>query len=110
MEKYRVCFCPNNLKPFTWSVSSFEEGCKTKAILCEFDLGRLDPAHLIGEGPSQRCVAAYKAYRRSYGINHPDLIFISTCTVDRLIDEQWYVAEDEYNDQVEELDPYQESF
>lgn len=113
MEKeYRVCFSPNGLSPFTFKVPSFNEGVKVQSELCKFDLGQDydEQNKLVG-----RCIAGYRAYRRRHGINHPDLIAFSTCTIDVKVDGVWLVAEmdGEFDDDgfpIEEPDPYCESY
>lgn len=102
--EYRITFSPNNLAPFTWLCPTFESACKLANELTDFDLGRYDNLTTA----SERMLSAYKAYRRGHGINHPDLVFTSSCTVDKKIDGQWYICSEDL--ETEEEEPYMEAF
>lgn len=103
---YRITFSPNNLEPFTWKVKTFPTAVEYADLLTKFDLGRISEASLLGD--RLRMIAAYKAYRRKHGINHPDLIFISTCTIDKKIGDYWWIVSE--NLEEEDMEPYLEAF
>lgn len=103
---YRVCFSLNGLTPFTWKTSTFELATEYANVLCNFDLGRIKEQDT--SSAHQRMLAAYKAYRREHGVNHPSMIITSTCTIDRLVDGTWYIVSEDL--ETEEEDPYMESY
>ncbi len=111
-RKYRVCFSPNGLEPFTFNLPSYDVAMTVLNELAKFDLEQsYDNSNKVVED----VVTAYKAYRRKHGINHPSMIQFSTGTVDVLVDGVWYIAEseceeDENGNAIEELEPYMESF
>lgn len=89
---YRISFSPNMLQPFTWKCSSFEQACDLANLLADFDLGN----QVNSDTPIvNRMISAYKAYRRQHSINHPDLIHISTCTIDKFEDSKWYIVSED---------------
>lgn len=104
---YRISFSPNMIEPFTWKCSSFEQACLLANWLADFDLGQKpdnsDDLPIVG-----RMISAYKAYRRQHGINHPDLIHTSTCTIDKYIDGQWWIVSEDLEE--EDLEPYMEAY
>lgn len=102
--EYRITFSPNNLEPFTWLCPTFESACKLANELADFDLGRYDNLTKA----SEKMLSAYKVYRRSHGINHPDLIFMSTCTIDKKINGYWWIVSEDLENEDEE--PYLEAF
>ena len=102
--EYRITFSPNNLEPFTWLRPTFESACSLGKELADFDLGIYDTLTKA----SERMIAAYKAYRRKHGINHPDLICISTCTIDKKINGCWWIVSEDLENEDEE--PYLEAF
>lgn len=101
---YRVTFSPNNLEPFTWLCPTFESACDLGIQLADFDLGIYDQL----KPNSERMIAAYKAYRRKHSINHPDLVFISVCTIDKKIGDLWWICSEDMKE--EEEQPYMEAF
>lgn len=105
--EYRITFSPNNLEPFTWLCESFDKASILANYLCEFDLGRKphqsDEYAIVG-----RMIAAYKAYRRKHSINHPDLIFISTCTIDKKIGDYWWIVSEDLEE--EDMEPCMKAF
>lgn len=103
---YRITFSPNNLEPFTWKVENFNLAQEYAYVLCDFDLGRIREQDT--STAQQRMLSAYKAYRRNHGINHPDLIFISICTIDKKIGDKWWVVSEDLEE--EDMEPYMEAF
>lgn len=98
--EYRITFSPNNLEPFTWLCPTFESACDLSKQLANFDLGHYDTLKLN----SDRMLSAYKAYRRNHGINHPDLIYISVCTIDKKDDKGlWWICSEDLEVEEEEL-------
>lgn len=101
--EYRITFSPKNLEPFTWLCPTFESACFLGKELADFDLEIYDTLTKA----SERMIAAYKAYRRKYGINHPDLAFMS-CTIDKKIGDYWWICSEDLEE--EELKPYKQAF
>lgn len=90
---YRVSFSPNFLEPFYWGVESFELACEYASVLADFDLGRIRIQDT--SSAQQRMLAAYQAFRRSHGINHPELIETSTCTIDIFYKDNWWIISED---------------
>lgn len=109
MSNYRVTFMPNGLTPFTWKCENFQQAVLYADKLAMFDLGKYYPnPENIKEAGIQRMIAAYKEYRRNYGINHPDLIQYSICTIDRKIADNWWICSEDL--ETEDEQPYIEAF
>ena len=104
---YRITFSPNNLEPFTWGCIDFNLAQEYANVLCDFDLGRIRERDT--SSAQQRMLSSYKAYRRNHGINHPDLIFMSVCTIDKK-DEKglWWICSEDLEE--EEDFPYMCAF
>lgn len=104
---YRVTFTPNFLIPFTFKVETFALAQEYANVLADFDLGRVREQDV--STAQQRMLSCYKAYRRSHGINHPDLIHTSYCTIDKKDENNlWWVVSEDLEYEEEEL--YMEAF
>lgn len=97
--EYRISFSPNFLKPFTWKCGDFKSACLLANELADFDLGN-QPTEPY-QGVLQRMISAYKQYRRQHGINHPDLIHTSTCTIDKFEDGTWWIVSEDLENEDE---------
>lgn len=91
MNCFRVVFSPNGLEPFISNQPDYISAIATARLIADFDLGRV----AANGNPT---LLAYQAYRRKYGINHPDLINISICSVEQFENGQWWVISETLED------------
>lgn len=87
MNSFRVVFIPNGLPAFTTKQPDYISAVATANLIADFDLGRVS----ANGNPT---LQAYQAHRRKYGINHPDLINFSICSVEQFDNGQWWVVSD----------------
>ena len=100
---YRITMSVNGLTPFTFPVSEFPLTVTLANALVDFDNGNL--FLMEGEVPQQSTMlSSYKAYRRKNNVNHSDLIFASTCTIDKQDEEgHWWVVSENLENEEHEL-------
>lgn len=83
---FRVVFSPNGLEPFISLQQDYKSAVANALLIAAFDLGAIS----VKENPLLR---AYQAYRRKNGINHPDLISFSTCSIEQKDENgKWWIV------------------
>lgn len=98
---FRIRFTANNLEPFTYQgsdgvcITEYKRAVEMADFLCDWDLGFKNKEDIKSTNVKP-LIDAYRTYRQKHGINHPELVASSTCTIDQYDGRDWWIVSENF--------------